>query len=49
MEKNESGLDTEQGKITIWIDFSEGSLFRCSRCGNEATDLGALRLRTASA
>jgi transposase len=30
-------LDTEQGKITIWIDFSEGSLFRCSRCGNEAT------------
>lgn len=30
-------LNTEQGKITIRIDFPEGSLFRCSRCGSEAT------------
>jgi transposase len=28
-------LNTEQGKITIRIDFPEGSLFRCPRCGRE--------------
>ncbi len=29
-------LNIEQGKITIRIDFDEGSLFKCSRCGREA-------------
>jgi len=29
-------LDTEQGKITIWIDFSE-EFIQMFQCGNEAT------------